>query len=53
MTHSALQCAMKLKVLLDKLEKIESEAPQKHEIDDAKQLAREIANESEFISSLK
>tara|TARA_B100000497_G_C7496286_1_gene303363 strand:- start:520 stop:693 length:174 start_codon:yes stop_codon:yes gene_type:complete len=57
MTHNRIDCAIKLKALLDKLDELDSmelsPARKKHTIEDCKALARELSHESEFISGIK
>jgi|TARA_B110000211_G_C13781172_1_gene421979 hypothetical protein len=55
MTHARIDCAIKLKALLDKLDKLKELSPTElnHAIDDCRVLARELSYESEFISGLR
>jgi|TARA_B110000211_G_scaffold114552_2_gene132796 hypothetical protein len=54
MTHNRIDCAIKLKALLDKLDSLEEMSPKQreHAIDDCKALAKELSYESEFISGI-
>ena len=52
--HTVAECTKKLVVLLDKLESIKEEDPMlKYKVSDCKQLAKELKNESEFISGIR
>jgi len=52
--HTVAECTKKLVVLLDKLIDIKEEDPMlRYKVSDCKQLAREIKNESEFISGIR
>jgi|TARA_B110000305_G_scaffold238642_1_gene304525 hypothetical protein len=55
MTHERIHCAIKLKALIEKLDKLgEVEPPMlSHAIEDCRALARELRYESEFISGLE
>ena len=57
MTHNRIDCAIKLKALLDKLDELDGmelyPTRKKHTIEDCKALARELSYESEFISGIK
>ena len=50
--HNVAQCAQKLVVLLDKVEKL-SAKPTDYDIDDIKAIARELQRESEFVSGMR
>jgi len=52
--HTIAQCSKKLVVLLDKIKELPNRQDlYGYEIDDIKALARELNNESEFISGIR
>ena len=52
--HTVAECSKKLVVLLDKIKELPSRQDlYGHEIADIKALAREINNESEFVSGIR
>ena len=52
--HTVAECSKKLVVLLDKIKKLPSRQDLLgHDISDIKALAREIDNESEFVSGIR
>tara|TARA_Y100000590_G_scaffold109709_1_gene125048 strand:+ start:442 stop:612 length:171 start_codon:yes stop_codon:yes gene_type:complete len=52
--HTIAECSKKLSVLLDKLDKLKENDPMlAYKIGDCKQLARELKNESEFVSGIR
>ncbi len=52
--HTMAQCSQKLVVLLNKIQKLESKDELlPYKLDDIKSLARELENESEFVSGIR
>ena len=52
--HTMAQCSRKLVVLLNKIQKLESKDELlPYKLDDIKSLARELENESEFVSGIR
>jgi hypothetical protein len=52
--HTIAECSKKLVVLLEKLELMNEDDPMlKYKVSDCKQLARELKNESEFVSGIR
>ena len=47
------QCSQKLVVLLNKIKSLDHMVMSKYHLDDVKALARELENESEFISGIR
>ena len=50
--HTVAQCAQKLVALLTTIEQ-HSEKPSKYDVANIKALARELENESEFVSGIR
>ncbi len=51
--HTMAQCSQKLVVLLNKIKHMDHSIMSKYDLDDVKSLARELENESEFISGIR
>jgi len=51
--HTVAECSKKLVVLLDKIKQMDHMVMSKYHLDDVKALARELENESEFISGIR
>ncbi len=52
--HTVAECTKKLVVLLNKVTDLQPNDPMLgHKVEDCKQLARELKNESEFVSGIR